>query len=91
MLEHLVTPKEGVHLVVTGPGRFCCYNSTNLATVPDGAIKFMISGPNGHGPSVGPKPATAMLSGFSTLEFDDQVTLTMYKEDGTPLYTAPLI
>ncbi len=39
---------------------------------------------------MGPKPATAMLSGFSTLAFDDAVGLTMFKEDGTPLYTASI-
>ena len=51
MHEHIL--HEGVNMFVTGPGRECCYAPTNLATVPDGAIQFMVSGANGQGAGVG--------------------------------------
>ena len=89
MLEHIES--DGVNMFVTGPGRECCYDATHNDTVPAGDIKFMISGPNGQGPSVGPKPESDMLSGFSSLQFDDAVATTFYKEDGTVLYRAPPI
>ena len=89
MFEHIVA--EGVNMFVTGPGRWCCYPAPKRHTVPDGAIRYMITGKGGLGPSVGAKPATEMLSGFSSMQFDDHVTCTLYKEDGTPLYVAPPI
>ena len=89
MHEHLV--HEGVNMVVTGPGRMCCYNTTHFDTVPAGAIKFMVEGPSGHGPKSNLPQNDTMLSGFSSLQFDDTVTMTMYKEDGETLYTAPPI
>ena len=89
MLEHIES--DGVNMFVTGPGRECCYDATHNDTVPADDIKYMISGPNGQGPSVGQKPTTDMLSGFSSLEFDDEVATTFYKEDGTVLYRAPPI
>ena len=52
---------------------------------------YMITGKGSLGPSVGTKPATEMLSGFSSMQFDDDITCTLYKEDGTPLYVAPPI
>ena len=88
MHEHIVT--EGVNMFVTGPGRECCYDPTHLDTVPKGAIKFMISGKDGQGPSVGPKPAS-MHSGFSTMAFDDEVQIVMHKEDGESVWTPPPI
>ena len=89
MFEHIVA--DGVNMVVTGPGRECCYPAKKLHTVPDGAIQYMITGRGGQGPSVGTKPATEMLSGFSSLQFDDHATCTLYKEDGTALYATPPI
>jgi hypothetical protein len=74
----------------------------NMDTVPSGYIKWMVcgrdendvSGQLGHvfDPTcgIGPQP-TSMLSGFSSLVFDDEVTVTFYKEDGAALYTAPPI
>ena len=89
MHEHIVS--EGVNMIVTGPGRECCYVPRKLHTVPKGAIKYMVTGRHGQGPGVGPKPTSDMLSGFSSLEFDDAVLMTLYKEDGTELYQAPPI
>ena len=89
MHEHLLS--EGVNMVVTGPGRMCCYNTTNFHTVPAGAIKYMVEGPNGHGPKSNLPKNTTMISGFSSLQFDDVVTMTLYKESGEALYRAPPI
>ena len=36
----------------------------------------------------GPPPPSEMLSGFSSMELDDVLQLTMYKEDGTKVYAA---
>ena len=89
MHEHIVV--EGVNMFVTGPGKMCCYDPIKLDTVPVGAIQFMVTGVNGQGMGVGPKPKTAMLSGFSSMEFDDDVRITMYKEDGTVVWAPPSI
>lgn len=89
MHEHIFV--NGVNMFVTGPGRECCYGTKHLSTVPKGAIKYMVSGLHGEGQSVGRKPSTPMLSGFSSMQFDDEVLVIMYKEDGTPIYIAPPI
>jgi tartrate-resistant acid phosphatase type 5 len=89
MHEHISV--RGVEMFVTGPGRYCCYPPAKLSTVPEGAIKYMVSGLNGQGPSYGTKPPDEMQSGFSSLELDDTLQLTMYKEDGVALYAAPPI
>lgn len=89
MHEHLLS--DGVHMVVTGPGKECCYPASKWHTVPAGALRFMVSGEKARGPGVGPRPRADMSSGFSSLEFDDAVQLTMYAEDGTALYApAPI-
>ena len=78
---------EDVNMFVTGPGRFCCYDPVHWDTVPSGAMQFMISGNGGRGKSVGPQVEGGMQAGFSTMEFDDTVQITMYKEDGSAVYT----
>jgi tartrate-resistant acid phosphatase type 5 len=89
MHEHIIS--ENVHMFVTGPGRMCCYDPVNIDTVPKNDIKFMVSGTNGTGANIGPKPKTPMLSGFSSMEFDDDVTIKMYKEDGTVIWAPKAI
>ncbi len=88
MHEHILD--EGVNMFVTGPGKMCCYDPVHLDSVPAGTLQFMVSGANGQGKGVGPKPES-MESGFSTLVFDDDVQVVMRKEDGTPVWTPPPI
>jgi hypothetical protein len=88
MHEHI--KHDGVNMFVTGPGKECCYDAVHLKTVPKGAIQFMVSGKDGQGPGVGPKPAS-MHSGFSTMDFDDVVQVIMHKEDGGNVWTPPPI
>ena len=89
MHEHIV--EDGVNMFVTGPGKFCCYDPIKINTVPLEAIQFMVSGKNGQGRSIGPKPVTNMTSGFSSMEFDDEVTITMYQQDGEVVWAPPSI
>lgn len=84
MHEHVEV--DGVNMFVTGPGRMCCYDTPKWNTIPKDAMKFMVSGNLGHGKSVGRKVEGDMHSGFSLLTFDDSVQVTMYKEDGTPVW-----
>ena len=44
-----------------------------------------------QGRSVGPKPEAEMLSGFASLEFDDDARIKLYSDDGTALYSVPAI
>ena len=89
MHEHIIV--DGVNMFVTGPGKMCCYDIPNWKTIPKDAMQFMISGTNGQGTGVGPKPTSDVLSGFSSLVFDDAVQVKMYKEDGTVLWKPPTI
>ena len=89
MHEHILY--DGVHMFVTGPGKECCYEAKKRDTVPEGAIQYMISGPGGQGPSVGEKPKSEMLSGFSSLTFDDTAQIILYSDDGSILHTPALI
>lgn len=86
MHEHML--HDGVHMIVAGPGKECCYKPTHLSTVPDGAMQYMISGLHASGEGVGPKPQSKVLSGFSSMRFDDDaVNIMLHKEDGEVLYT----
>ena len=89
MHEHVAV--NGVNMFVTGPGRECCYEPIKLDTVPKDAMKFMISGENGTGTSIGPTPTEIILSGFSSLTFDDSIQVKMYNQNGICLYSAPPI
>ena len=89
MHEHILI--DSVHMFVTGPGKECCYDDIHLDTIPKNGLQFMISGINGSGTSVGKKPTSPVLSGFSSLEFDDAVRVKMYKEDGEILWAPPAI
>ena len=62
-LEHIVENRSKVNYVSTGAGKFCCYNDTNLDTVPRGSIKFAMSGPAGS--QWQPMPFE-VLSGFTS-------------------------
>jgi len=76
---------------VVGMGMECCYKPTHWHTVPDGAMRYMITGHAGMGEGVGPKPASMVQGGFASVAFDDVVTMTYYDQNGTVLYTAPRI
>ena len=47
-LEHIVEKGSAVNYICTGAGKYCCYADTNLNTVPEGSIKFSVSGPGGE-------------------------------------------
>jgi len=89
MLQHIIY--EGVNQVISGMGKECCYGADSMSDVPSGAVKFMISGNNGQGRHVGPKPASKVEGGFISLQFDDVVTMTYYDQDGKVLFTAPAL
>ena len=51
MWQHIVDP-SGVQMFQAGAGKECCYDDTHMWTVPDGYIKFMLSGSAGSGTSM---------------------------------------
>merc|ERR1719362_2621560 len=69
MLEHI--SYDGVEMFVSGMGRECCYEASNLHTVPKGAVKFMITGHHGQGTATGPKPSVPVKGGHASIQFDD--------------------
>ena len=80
MLQHI--SYDGVEMYVTGMGKECCYGIDHLHTVPDGAIKYMITGEGGQGSGgVGEKPASPVSAGFASVQFDDVVTVKYYNQD----------
>jgi len=89
MLEHLST--DGVEMYLAGAGRECCYGTGHIHTVPDGVLKYMISGDDGQGHGVGPRPSQAVKGGFASLQFDETASVSYYDELGTKLYDAPLV
>jgi len=81
MVEHVVS--DGVHQFLNGMGAECCYGTDNKDTVPDGMIKFIISGSMGKNKQA--------KSGFTSMAFDDdEVVMTFHKEEGSVLYTQTL-
>ena len=91
MWEHIVDD-SGVNMFLAGAGKECCYDPKNMETVPDGFIKFMISGDSGSGDSIGYDGGKKgkIGGGFQSLAFDDDgVTVTFHDQDGEDLYVAP--
>jgi len=86
MLEHI--SYDGVEMYVTGAGRECCDGIQHLHTVPEGAIKYLITGPGGQ-QGVGPKPSAPVMGGFTSFQFDDAVIVKYHNHDGEVIYTAP--
>ncbi|CAE7946274.1 ACP5 [Symbiodinium sp. KB8] len=87
MLEHIVT--NGVEMFVSGMGRECCYGTQMIHTVPEGAIRYLISGHHGGGPGIGPKPKESVHGGFASFRFeDDEVEVTFHDQKGDGLYSA---
>jgi len=67
--------------VGTGAGKFCCYDFSNLDTVPRGSIKFAMSGP--HGTQWEPMPFE-ILSGFTSYRIGSEF-MQVYCAYATPL------
>lgn len=85
MLEHIEV--DGVHMFVTGMGRECCYDTEKLHTVPPGALRYVLSGPQGQGPGVGPRPQRNVSGGFSSIEFGEAAVVTYHDQHGGILYS----
>ncbi len=65
-LEHIVETGSDVNYVSTGAGKFCCYEDSNLNTVPVNSIQFAISGTGAvDWRGIQPVPFT-ILSGFTS-------------------------
>lgn len=91
-LEHIVEKGSDVNYVSTGAGKFCCYEDSNLDTVPVDSIKFAISG-NGAMDWRGLKPAPfEILSGFTSYRIGpDSMKVVYHAHNGTILYSTPPI
>ena len=63
-LEHIVEPGSKVNYICTGAGRYCCYKDGNLKTVPEGSIKFAMSGRGGQDWWGRRPPNFELLAGF---------------------------
>jgi len=87
MAQHL--DMEGVQQFQNGMGKECCYGTGNMHTVPDGYIKYLISGSHGQGTHIGGDKPPSTQGGFNTMEFrDEAVTITSFTEGGIELYSA---
>ncbi|CAE7275255.1 ACP5 [Symbiodinium natans] len=85
MLEHIVV--DGVEMFLSGMGKECCYGTEMIHTVPEGAIRYLLSGDHGRGPGIGPKPQGSVHGGFASLQFgDDDVEVTYHDQNGDKLY-----
>lgn len=78
-------------MFLAGAGKECCYDNKNMDKVPDGLIKFMISGEGGGGIRIGYDGNKELISGgFQSLSFgDEDVTVIFYDQDGEALYVSP--
>lgn len=89
--DHLVQHlnMDGVHQFQNGMGMECCYGTGNMDTVPDGYIKYLISGKSAQGKHIGGSTPPRTLGGFNTMEFgDEEVSITSYNHDSVKLYSA---
>ena len=92
--EHIVENGTKVNYVSTGAGYFCCYEDTNLGTVPQGSIKFASSGTGGAEWWGGvPIPDFEILSGFTSYRIGpDSMKVYYHAHNGTVLFvTDPIM
>eukprot|EP01006_Ploeotia_vitrea_P053637 TRINITY_DN67804_c9_g2_i2.p1 TRINITY_DN67804_c9_g2~~TRINITY_DN67804_c9_g2_i2.p1 ORF type:complete len:341 (+),score=32.53 TRINITY_DN67804_c9_g2_i2:38-1060(+) len=76
-LEH-----DGLSFILTGAGHYCCYPGSNMGAVPQGSLKFAVTGDN-HGSQIG---------GFASSTFNaSMMTTTYYNAAGKVQYTTPPI
>ena len=95
MWQHIVDP-SGVQMFQAGAGKECCYDDTNMWTIPDkdSYMKFMISGHAGSGTSIGYEGDRkgSIMGGFMSIEMnDDDVQIIFRDENGDALYVAPVV
>ena len=102
-LEHIVENTSKVNYICTGAGKECCYEDTNLNTVPQGSVKFAMvggipsqphqktSGPPGQGWQ--PMPGGfEPLSGFTSYRVGPEtMSVVFHAHNGTVLYVTPPI
>mmetsp|Transcript_83374 Transcript_83374/g.269785 ORF Transcript_83374/g.269785 Transcript_83374/m.269785 type:complete len:354 (-) Transcript_83374:680-1741(-) len=88
MFEHLET--EGVQMFLAGAGMECCYDDSHMDTVPDGVLKFLVSGDQGTGKSIGHRDFKGDIDGgFASLQFSDEdVQVSFHVQDGSILHSA---
>ncbi len=77
-MEHLVDTQAGengsppVNYYVTGMGKECCYDASNMNAVPEGTLKWYIA--NGNKPK-------GVDAGFSSIVVDENgMTVTFYDQ-----------
>jgi len=87
--EHIREEGLKVNYISTGAGMFCCYEDTNLGTVPQSAIKFASAGKGGDKWWGGvPIPSFEILSGFTSYRIGaDSMKVYYHAHNGTVLYT----
>ena len=94
-LEHIVERGTKVNYVCTGAGKECCYEDTNLDTVPQDSIKFAMSGgipSQPHQKEVGPRGSQWQpmpfepLSGFTSYRVGaESMQVYFHAHNGTVL------
>lgn len=91
--EHIIEEGTKVNYISTGAGMMCCYNDTNLGTVPQNSIKFATSGTFGAEWWGGvPIPDFDILSGFTSYRVGaDSMQVVYHAHNGTVLYVTEKI
>jgi hypothetical protein len=82
---HIQPPGSAVNYILTGMGDFCCYQASNIDSLPDGekSLKYILA--SKHNP-------TKAHGGFASLRFrGDELTVDIHDQDGVTLYSTPTI
>lgn len=74
---------QGVYYIVSGLGDTCCYEASNLDSVPAGALQWHVSKET---------KTKGTIGGFSSITATaSAMTVQFYDQDGNTLYTTPEI
>jgi acid phosphatase/tartrate-resistant acid phosphatase type 5 len=74
---------QGVYYFVSGMGDTCCYEASNVDSVPAGSLLWHTS--RGH-------KDKGTIGGFTSISATQaSATVTFYDQDGNTLYTAPAL
>lgn len=81
-LEYIKEATSDVRHIVVGPGKECCYSSSNMNRVPAGSLQYYLAGDN----------KGSVVGGFGSFTATSaSLVIRLHDQDGNIMYTVPQI